>query len=190
MLKKASWICRHYDSSTYELSDILPFSGDGIRDACSKEACLVGHWEENRIMNIAQSSRAELELANREGQAESRSERQNSATAFFQPTHQAHYLRQKILTLTSNSKDYTNFLASIADYRYCAQILQICILPQLATTKNSNRRRISRHAPRCANTANMSLTNCRFYEEKYPEIDSFVMVNVKQVSPSRDIWEV
>ena len=30
----------------------------------------------------------------------------------------------------------------------------------------------------------MSLTNCRYYEEKYPEIDSFVMVNVKQV---RDI---
>jgi hypothetical protein len=30
-------------------------------------------------------------------------------------------------------------------------------------------------------TAKMSLTNCRFYEEKYPEIDSFVMVNVKQV---------
>lgn len=27
-----------------------------------------------------------------------------------------------------------------------------------------------------------SLTNCRFYEEKYPEVDSFVMVNVKQVS--------
>jgi hypothetical protein len=27
----------------------------------------------------------------------------------------------------------------------------------------------------------MSLSNCRFYEEKYPEIDSFVMVNVKQV---------
>ena len=27
----------------------------------------------------------------------------------------------------------------------------------------------------------MSLMNCRFYEEKYPEIDSFVMVNVKQV---------
>lgn len=26
-----------------------------------------------------------------------------------------------------------------------------------------------------------SLTNCRFYEEKYPEIESFVMVNVKQV---------
>lgn len=25
----------------------------------------------------------------------------------------------------------------------------------------------------------MSLTNCRFYEDKYPEIDSFVMVNVK-----------
>lgn len=24
----------------------------------------------------------------------------------------------------------------------------------------------------------MSLTNCRFYEEKYPDIDSFVMVNV------------
>jgi hypothetical protein len=37
------------------------------------------------------------------------------------------------------------------------------------------------HAPRRAETANMSLTNCRFYEEKYPEIDSFVMVNVKQV---------
>ena len=29
----------------------------------------------------------------------------------------------------------------------------------------------------------MSLSNCRFYEEKYPEIDSFVMVNVKQVGP-------
>jgi hypothetical protein len=27
----------------------------------------------------------------------------------------------------------------------------------------------------------MSLTNCRFYEDKYPEVDSFVMVNVKQV---------
>jgi translation initiation factor 2 alpha subunit (eIF-2alpha) len=27
----------------------------------------------------------------------------------------------------------------------------------------------------------MSRTNCRFYEEKYPDIDSFVMVNVKQV---------
>ena len=27
-----------------------------------------------------------------------------------------------------------------------------------------------------------SLTNCRFYEEKFPEIESFVMVNVKQVS--------
>jgi translation initiation factor 2 subunit 1 len=26
-----------------------------------------------------------------------------------------------------------------------------------------------------------SLTNCRFYEEKYPEIESFVMVNVKSV---------
>jgi hypothetical protein len=32
---------------------------------------------------------------------------------------------------------------------------------------------------------NMSLTNCRFYEEKYPEIDSFVMVNVKQVGTCR-----
>lgn len=28
----------------------------------------------------------------------------------------------------------------------------------------------------------MSLTNCRFYEEKFPEVDSYVMVNVKQVS--------
>ncbi|KAF5673803.1 eukaryotic translation initiation factor 2 subunit alpha [Fusarium heterosporum] len=28
----------------------------------------------------------------------------------------------------------------------------------------------------------MSQTNCRFYEEKYPEIDSFVMVNVKQIA--------
>lgn len=32
-----------------------------------------------------------------------------------------------------------------------------------------------------ANPAKMSLTNCRFYEEKYPEVDSYVMVNVKQV---------
>lgn len=31
----------------------------------------------------------------------------------------------------------------------------------------------------------MSLTNCRFYEEKYPEIESFVMVNVKQVWHAR-----
>ncbi|KKF94876.1 Eukaryotic translation initiation factor 2 subunit alpha [Ceratocystis fimbriata CBS 114723] len=28
----------------------------------------------------------------------------------------------------------------------------------------------------------MSLTQCRFYEEKYPEVDSFVMVNVKQIA--------
>ncbi|KAF3491025.1 eukaryotic translation initiation factor 2 subunit alpha [Arthroderma uncinatum] len=28
----------------------------------------------------------------------------------------------------------------------------------------------------------MSLTNCRFYEEKFPEIDSFVMVTVKQIA--------
>ncbi|KAF3022161.1 hypothetical protein E8E15_002539 [Penicillium rubens] len=28
----------------------------------------------------------------------------------------------------------------------------------------------------------MSLTNCRFYEDKYPEVDSFVMVNVKQIA--------
>merc|ERR1712000_378750 len=27
-----------------------------------------------------------------------------------------------------------------------------------------------------------SLTNCRFYEEKYPEVESFVMVNVKQIA--------
>ena len=27
----------------------------------------------------------------------------------------------------------------------------------------------------------MSLTNCRFYEDKYPDVDSFVMVNVRQV---------
>lgn len=26
-----------------------------------------------------------------------------------------------------------------------------------------------------------SLTDCRFFEEKYPEIESFVMVRVKQV---------
>lgn len=31
-------------------------------------------------------------------------------------------------------------------------------------------------------TAIMSLTNCRFYEEKYPEVESFVMVNVKQIA--------
>lgn len=36
----------------------------------------------------------------------------------------------------------------------------------------------------------MSLTNCRFYEEKYPEIDSFVMVNVKQVSTRRSSQDV
>lgn len=35
----------------------------------------------------------------------------------------------------------------------------------------------------------MSLTNCRFYEEKYPEIDSFVMVNVKQVWVPDAGWE-
>lgn len=35
--------------------------------------------------------------------------------------------------------------------------------------------------PAMGETPNMSLTNCRFYEEKYPEIESFVMVNVKQV---------
>jgi len=35
------------------------------------------------------------------------------------------------------------------------------------------------HTP---NTAIMSLTNCRFYEEKYPDVDSLVMVNVRQVA--------
>ena len=34
----------------------------------------------------------------------------------------------------------------------------------------------------------MSLTNCRFYEGKYPEIDSFVMVNVKQVRYFHQMW--
>ncbi|KAJ5141504.1 hypothetical protein N7526_002499 [Penicillium atrosanguineum] len=28
----------------------------------------------------------------------------------------------------------------------------------------------------------MSLTNCRFYEDKFPEVDSYVMVNVKQIA--------
>ena len=28
----------------------------------------------------------------------------------------------------------------------------------------------------------MSLTNSRYYEEKYPEVESFVMVNVKQIA--------
>ena len=36
----------------------------------------------------------------------------------------------------------------------------------------------------------MSLTNCRFYEEKYPEVDSFVMVNVKQVRINRVMQEL
>ena len=36
-----------------------------------------------------------------------------------------------------------------------------------------------------APTSTMSLSNSRFYEEKYPEIDSFVMVNVKQVGLCR-----
>lgn len=198
MLKKASWICRHYDSSTYELSDILPFSGDGIRDACSMEACLVGHWEENSIMNIAQSSRAELEMANweedeRRGRARP-GRIQVRASKFCHrllPTHPPSPL--------SASKDSDSHFEFQRLHNLLSQHSRLSILrsdpPNLHSTtvgdhKNSNRRRISRHAPRCANTANMSLTNCRFYEEKYPEIDSFVMVNVKQVSPSRDIWEV
>ena len=28
----------------------------------------------------------------------------------------------------------------------------------------------------------MSLTHCRFYEAKYPEVDELVMVNVKQIA--------
>ena len=28
----------------------------------------------------------------------------------------------------------------------------------------------------------MSLTNCRFYENRYPDIDEFVMVNVRWLS--------
>lgn len=40
----------------------------------------------------------------------------------------------------------------------------------------------------------MSLTNCRFYEEKYPEVDSYVMVNVKQVRgfdfPLMSAWHI
>ncbi|KAJ9194148.1 hypothetical protein DTO021D3_3083 [Paecilomyces variotii] len=38
------------------------------------------------------------------------------------------------------------------------------------------------HASERRNPAKMSLTNCRFYEEKYPEVDSYVMVNVKQIA--------
>jgi hypothetical protein len=45
-------------------------------------------------------------------------------------------------------------------------------------------------AYRCASVATMSLTNCRFYEEKYPEIDSFVMVNVKQVRIQRRVQKI
>jgi hypothetical protein len=44
----------------------------------------------------------------------------------------------------------------------------------LVASKRSN-------LPTMGEAPNMSLTNCRFYEEKYPEIESFVMVNVKQV---------
>jgi len=29
----------------------------------------------------------------------------------------------------------------------------------------------------------MSLTNCRFYENKYPDLEEFVMVNVRPVFP-------
>jgi len=34
----------------------------------------------------------------------------------------------------------------------------------------------------------MSVSNCRFYEEKYPEVESFVMVNVKQVRSAQMEW--
>jgi len=48
-----------------------------------------------------------------------------------------------------------------------------------ATEHKTSAQQQTRATPR--NHASMSLTNCRFYEEKFPEIDSFVMVNVKQV---------
>lgn len=66
---------------------------------------------------------------------------------------------------------------------YDNQIHRIIETAQL----NEAKQPLSRTAPRSAKTAKMSLTNCRFYEEKFPEIDSFVMVNVKQV---RTIWKL
>jgi hypothetical protein len=51
---------------------------------------------------------------------------------------------------------------------------------QQSSANNENPPQLNRAAA-TRNTAKMSLTNCRFYEEKFPEIDSFVMVNVKQV---------
>merc|ERR1711977_639774 len=49
-----------------------------------------------------------------------------------------------------------------------------------ATEHKTSAQQQTRATPR--NHASMSLTNCRFYEEKFPEIDSFVMVNVKQIA--------
>jgi hypothetical protein len=52
---------------------------------------------------------------------------------------------------------------------------------QIPPSALHNRLRISKDQQK-DNTAIMSLTNCRFYEEKYPDVDSLVMVNVRQVA--------
>lgn len=86
------------------------------------------------------------------------------------------YRRREYFQLTHFCWSFN--LSADNNSNYDNQIHQIIETDQLndKTTSQSNRAAQRK-------TAKMSLTNCRFYEEKFPEIDSFVMVNVKQVRP-------
>lgn len=61
--------------------------------------------------------------------------------------------------------------------------MTVDLRPEFLLNSSSRIHKTIPHLPRpgTANTDKMSFSNCRFYEDKYPEIDSFVMVNVKQV---------
>lgn len=62
-----------------------------------------------------------------------------------------------------------------APYLFAGRYHPVESTPSFSTPSHSERA--------CAEfDATMSLTNCRFYEEKYPEVESFVMVNVKQIA--------
>lgn len=73
-------------------------------------------------------------------------------------------------------------LRSLRDSVVAVQLKrQVAFVPNNGLPIRRNSQPIRKRAQRERTPANMSLTHCRFYEEKFPEIDSFVMVNVRQV---------
>lgn len=95
-------------------------------------------------------------------------------------------IRQKVMTLNASeqSTHATTSFENLPLYNARSSLIYSGIQQSPRTSVRSyeaQRNPYNYPAPRSAPTTTMSLTNCRFYEEKYPDIDSFVMVNVKQV---------